>query len=1038
MRKIKHFSKYLLPTVAATLIGLSVLVASPAKANVSLGVVRSPSNYDRWSQIATTLEATGISYQAIALEEINTPEDLKNIAVLFLPDVQTLSETQLQALQEWVKQGGRLIASGQVGRQSSARVRQGLRSLLGSYWAFPLNQPTIPEPQQRCLDIACQRTTSWLPLENVDVPPTASSPAGGQGSRQSSAVTVQGGVLIPAGLNSTTVATWKGNTGTSAAIATPQATYLGWHWGENTATDLDATWLQATFNRLIADFSPQRAGNSGGETTGAPVATQGQVVRSIEPKSELSIQPAIPIAQPPTSTSQQPTSRPEVTSLGSVIRELNDSDDSVAPPAESPCDGCARESVQKSDVPQITTENPTPTGPPTSNDGTNRTSPRRSRPSITDLLKTMPSRGRQNSEDNSDPSQRSAPPGLEIRPESKPITNAEAYAMVEELKNLLGRFENALIAAKSAREGDDNLRATVPSDSNTGSLIASNATQGSLIAEQSMGLTRDAAEAVVTAEQVIEEFPELVRSQKYDIAREKWLDARQLLWENYPTDGIRANGEIRAVWLDRGTIVRARSEQGLTKVFNQLAAAGINTVFFETMNAGYAIYPSNVAPKQNPLTLGWDPLAAAVKLARDRNMELHAWIWTFAVGNKHHNVVANQPEDYLGPVITAHPNWVMTDNKERKRHVNDGKTYMDPANPDVRNYLMRLIDEIASRYQVDGIHLDYIRYPFQDPGANFTHGYGQQSRQEFKKLHGVDPIEISPAGDRQMWWKWTEFRIGKINSFVGEVSQRLKRRYPDVILSAAVFPQPQHERLWKIQQEWETWAKEGYIDLLAPMTYALDTNRLQQLAQALTDRENLGNTLIAPGVKLLNISEIVAFDQIQALRDLSTGGYSIFAAERINGDFQKFLRRTQGPASAREMRQFSLAAMSDRAHTVEGAIPYREPFRAAAERFLGLKQEWSFLLSQEQLQIEKSELRRLRKRAKELGKALDRLADNPSSNRLTKARRLLAELQSQFEESMRSHAQERPYQVQTWENRLSALEMLLNYGDRVRLQSQRF
>jgi hypothetical protein len=289
-----------------------------------------------------------------------------------------------------------------------------------------------------------------------------------------------------------------------------------------------------------------------------------------------------------------------------------------------------------------------------------------------------------------------------------------------------------------------------------------------------------------------------------------------------------------------------------------------------------------------------------------------------------------------------------------------------------------------------------------------------------------------------MWWKWTEFRIDKINTFVADVSRMLRLRYPDVILSAAVFPLPNQERLWKIQQEWEVWAQQGYVDLLTPMTYALDTNRLQQLAEPLTNEEFLGNALIAPAIKLLKLSEIVAIDQVQALRDLPTGGYSIFAAEKIDGGFERFLFRTQGPESARNSREFSFVGTGRQAHVVEGPIPYRQPFAAAAARYQALTREWGFLLAEERLEISSSQLKDLRRQSRDLEKALEQLAKNPSAKRLEKAQTKLAELQSEFGGYMRSHASERPLQVQSWQNRLAVLEMLLNYGEEVRLKSKRF
>jgi hypothetical protein len=126
------------------------------------------------------------------------------------------------------------------------------------------------------------------------------------------------------------------------------------------------------------------------------------------------------------------------------------------------------------------------------------------------------------------------------------------------------------------------------------------------------------------------------------------------------------------------------------------------------------------------------------------------------------------------------------------------------------------------------------------------------------------------------------------------------------------------------------------------MTYALDTNRFQQITQPLANTRVLGSTLITPAVKLLNIPEIVAVDQIQAARDLPTGGYIIFAAERITGGLHEFLRSTQGAGEKDNRKRTSLSAFTETTQVMESAIPYRKPFAAAADRFQTLKREWSF------------------------------------------------------------------------------------------------
>ncbi|WP_445305728.1 family 10 glycosylhydrolase [Microcoleus sp. T2B6] len=899
-RFFTFLQRVLIGTLASTLLNLFILFPSPSFAEVVLGVVRSSENSPDWVKITTRLWESGIAYKPINLEEIKNLADLTGVNVLFLPNIETLSPTQIKVLEAWVSQGGRLIASGPVGRSSPALVRQSLRSLLGAYWAFPLTQPATPQPRSRCRDLACTTSSSWMPPEQKNA-------------------SVQGGVLIPADANSQTIATWKDSSGSSAAIATDRATYLGWRWGSDGSANVDKAWLQASIARW------------GGTIASQPVA----------PPTAA----GIPLPSPPSRVSRNSPSLPRSTPLS-------------------------------------------------------RLSPSGSLPDPVPATFT-------------DPSDQAAPAGLDVQPNSnKPIVSIEAYLMRQELTNLLGRFESALTASNSANTAINLNAATSPQ------LLAAEQGGGGPAASRTPVLQAIRGRAIAQARQVLQTFDQLLQEQNYAEARSQWVEARQLLWENYPKEGQRVGAEIRAVWLDRGTIVAARSEQGLAAVFDRLAAAGINTVFFETLNAGYPIYPSQVAPQQNPLTVGWDPLASAVKLAHERGMELHAWVWVFATGNKRHNTLIGQPSSYPGPVLSAYPDWANIDNKGRRQNPNDGKFYLDPANPEARNYLLRIVSEIANNYKVDGVQLDYIRYPFQDDNANFTYGYGIAGRQQFKQLTGADPVNISPR-DGSLWRQWVEFKTNQINSFVAEVSQLLRQNYPRTILSVAVFPHPESQRIYKIQQNWEVWARQGIVDLIVPMTYALDTNRLQRITEPLVKEQMLGSALISPSVKLLTLPEVVAIDQIQALRDLPTGGYAIFAVESISSGMQGFFNRTQGTP----VRSTSAAE----------PIPYRQPFAAAASRYTALKQEWSFLLANNQLRVSESELKVLQSRADELAQALSKLAANPSRESLATAKRLLGSFQSQFQSSMRLHSAENSYQVQTWQNRLESLNMLLRYGERMEL-----
>ncbi len=782
-------------------------------------------------------------------------------------------------------------------------------------------------------------------------------------------IPIPGGILAPSGYNTAVMTTWGPAPGNPAVLIGDRTTFFGWEWGNHTDVEYDSAWLRAALLRT--------------EVGRGPLVNRTQA------------------SQPSTTSEPQPAVQPSPTDT--EAQQLRDAE---------------AQRRQQVEPPPPSTPVPVPV----------RTSPLPSFPGSSIPVPTPRAQVQEIFPNGADPAEETAPPGLTVDQGPLPIPSFQAIEMRQELENLLGRVESALISASVHAQGPQ----PVTSDREEATMGKSPVASASLA---SMGETKEVeednpraisrtqqaflptTEAIATARSLLLEFPQLVQQQDYAGARAKWLEIRDLLWDNYPTNGVLAQPEIRAMWLDRGSIVRAGSEQGLAQIFDTLAAAGINTVFFETVNAGYPIYPSEVAPQQNPLIGNWDPLAAAVKLAHDRGMELHAWVWTFAAGNQRHNVLLNLDPNYPGPLIAANPDWAGYTNEGQMIPRGQTKPFLDPANPEVRSYLLRMLEEIATRYEVDGVQLDYIRYPFQDPSAERSYGYGKVARQEFQNLTGVDPMTISP-GDRDLWQQWTDFRVRQVDSFVSDASQLLRSLRSDLILSVAVFPLNPHDRLHKIQQNWEEWARRGDIDLVVPMTYAMDTNRLEQLAEPWINQGNLGAALVLPAIRLLNLPEIIAVDQIQALRNHSVGGYALFAVENLNPELKGIFQRTQGPS-----------ALGDRT-----PIPYREPFATAAARFAGLQREWQFLRDTEELSMRDTDFTGFKNKGLQLTEALEQLESDPSGENLQQAHSALNEFRRQFRGWMHLYSLQKPYQIQTWENRLETLEDLLNYGDHFLLQ----
>ncbi|MEY2979087.1 MAG: family 10 glycosylhydrolase [Prochlorotrichaceae cyanobacterium] len=620
-----------------------------------------------------------------------------------------------------------------------------------------------------------------------------------------------------------------------------------------------------------------------------------------------------------------------------------------------------------------------------------------------------------------DPTQEAAPPGLYVRAGDDPIVFLEAVAMRKELSHLLGRFSSANLSLQVAENfntallnkslTDLNLRSRLDLRSSTMN-VALNCPdpQGNCEAAAPLAVAPPPS-LIQETEKILKRFPKLVADQDYALARQEWINARDTLLQRYP-DSQPVQPEIRAVWLDRGTIVKAGSPEGLKPVFDRLAAAGINVVFFETLNAGYPVYPSTIAPAQNPLTVGWDPLAAAVELAHDRQMELHAWIWTFAAGNQAHNRIVGNPENYLGPVLSQHPDWINRNN--RGGIWSAGKPFFDPAHPGVRQYLHSIIAEISDRYDVDGIQLDYIRYPFQDIAGGTTFGYGSAGRARFKQRTGVDPLTLNPR--HPLWEAWQNFRIEQIDTFVAEVGENLRRHHPEKKLSVDVFAFPTHERLAKLQQNWEAWARRGDVDFVCLMAYAKDTNRFAQLTEPWFIPEDLGGTLILGGIHLLSLPHSsLVLDQVQFLRDQATAGYVLFATDQFSSDLQTRFRPNLDQ---------------------ESILPHRQPLQAAVLRYAALQQEWTWLAAQGTLALSEADQTAFNAARNRLEQALGEASRSPSPQTMERATVELEKFEAGLENWLRWYEISNRYQVQTWRHRLSVLTILLNYGERMLEQSR--
>jgi uncharacterized lipoprotein YddW (UPF0748 family) len=284
----------------------------------------------------------------------------------------------------------------------------------------------------------------------------------------------------------------------------------------------------------------------------------------------------------------------------------------------------------------------------------------------------------------------------------------------------------------------------------------------------------------------------------------------------------------RYFWLSADGL---ESRASIDSLMEAAEDAGANGVIVQVAGRGEAWYRSSVLPGA-PVTDQYDPLAIVIDAALVSGMEVHAWVNAFLTWS-----APWEPRDRTH-VYHAHPEWFICDlgGRSSRSYTRDecddagivGAT-LSPAVPGVRARLAAICSELAAEYPVDGIHLDYIRYP----GSSF--GFEGPARAGFFLETGVDPVDLFPsdgrsaAGAREYGDAWRDFRARQVTDAVRTVRAELRRVAPEVMLSAAVMADPL-SAFEDYGCDWRSWLEQGLVDFAAPMAYTTSPSRARELA----------------------------------------------------------------------------------------------------------------------------------------------------------------------------------------------------------------
>ena len=271
-----------------------------------------------------------------------------------------------------------------------------------------------------------------------------------------------------------------------------------------------------------------------------------------------------------------------------------------------------------------------------------------------------------------------------------------------------------------------------------------------------------------------------------------------------------ARPRYQAVWVDAFNGGFKTPEQ--TKTLIEWSRRNhVNALFVEVRKAGDAYYRSRIEPVADDVSPpGYDPLADLLQQAHDTRggqarIEIHAWLIPYRVG-----VGTPLPPNH---VARRHPEWLSRTRDGRRREDN-GHIHFDPGVPQVIDHMAHVVADLVSLYNVDGIHLDRIRYPDRQ------WGYNPIALERFRDT--ARRRRTPPPTDAE----WGAFRREQIDAMLQRVYVIAKSRRPWLKVSAATIAFDEcaddfrRSRAYAdVFQDWRSWVRDGWLDLSCLMVY---------------------------------------------------------------------------------------------------------------------------------------------------------------------------------------------------------------------------
>jgi uncharacterized lipoprotein YddW (UPF0748 family) len=358
--------------------------------------------------------------------------------------------------------------------------------------------------------------------------------------------------------------------------------------------------------------------------------------------------------------------------------------------------------------------------------------------------------------------------------------------------------------------------------------------------------------------------------------------------------------EVRALWVTRSSLTSARAIGEMVRAARE---HGFNTILVQVRGRGDAYYAGGAEPRAAELARGsasFDPLAEVIETARPAGVRVHAWVNVNLVAS-----AVELPAD-RSHILYRHPDWLMVPRElapqlaafepnnpayagtiSRWTRAQAGAVeglYASPIIPAAADHVTAVVTDLARRYDLDGLHLDYIRYPSE------TFDYSRYAIAEFRSeiAPTIADAERRTIDERAVVdlfaWpdarqeEWRRFRQARLSTLVTRIRAAVKRVRPAIQLSAAVAPDPDEAAILRLQ-DWRAWMDGRLLDAVCPMAYTQDAALFT--TQVAAARAAAGSSAVWAGIGAYRLSPAQTVDRIAAARRAGATGIALFSYDSL-------------------------------------------------------------------------------------------------------------------------------------------------------------